>query len=208
MTWGVWALFVVTETALCLSPGPAVLLVLSQALVRGTGPSVWSNLGILTGNSMYFILTATGLGAVLVASYEVFFLIKWVGAGYLVWLGVAAWRGRSSVLSVAPAGAAAGGSRRIFVNGFVLQAANPKALIFFTALLPQFIDPRSPVMAQVAILGATSVVIEFIVLLAYGALAGRMAFLATRPRFRSVADRVAGSMLITAGVSMAAMRRA
>ena len=62
-------------------------------------------------------------------------------------------------------------------------------------------------MAQVAILGATSIVIEFVVLLAYGALAGRMAFLATRPRFHSVADRVAGSMLITAGVSMAAIRR-
>jgi threonine/homoserine/homoserine lactone efflux protein len=207
MSWSVWALFVVTETALCLSPGPAVLLVLSQALVRGTGPSVWSNLGILTGNTMYFALTATGLGAVLVASYEAFFLIKWVGAAYLVWLGVTAWRGRSSVLSVAPDGAPAVGSRRMFLNGFVLQAANPKALIFFTALLPQFIDPRMPVIGQVAILGATSVVVEFIVLLAYGALAGRMAFLATRPRFRSVADRVAGSMLITAGVSMAAIRR-
>jgi len=207
MTWGVWALFVVTETALCLSPGPAVLLVLSQALVRGTGPSVWSNLGILCGNGLYFALTATGLGAVLLASYEVFFLIKWVGAGYLVWLGVSAWRGRSSVLSVLPEGAAAVGSRRMFVNGFVLQAANPKALIFFTALLPQFIDPRAPVVEQVAILGVTSVIIEFLVLLGYGALAGRMATLAARPRFRSAADRVAGSLLITAGVSMAAMRR-
>ena len=207
MTWGVWALFVVTETALCLSPGPAVLLVLSQALVRGTGPSVWSNLGILAGNALYFALTATGLGAVLLASYEVFFLIKWVGAGYLVLLGVSAWRGRSSVLSVLPEGAAAVGSRQMFVNGFVLQAANPKALIFFTALLPQFIDPRAPVVEQVAILGVTSVIIEFLVLLGYGALAGRMATLAARPRFRSAADRVAGSLLITAGVSMAAMRR-
>jgi homoserine/homoserine lactone efflux protein len=207
MTWGVWALFVVTETALCLSPGPAVLLVLSQALVRGTGPSLWSNLGILAGNALYFALTATGLGAVLLASYEVFFLIKWVGAGYLVWLGVSAWRGRSSVLSVLPEGAAAVGSRQMFVNGFVLQAANPKALIFFTALLPQFIDPRAPVVEQVAILGVTSVVIEFLVLLGYGALAGRMATLAARPRFRSAADRVAGSLLITAGVSMAAIRR-
>ncbi len=207
MTWGVWSLFVVTETALCVSPGPAVLLVLSQALVRGTGASVWSNVGILTGNTMYFALTATGLGAVLLASYEVFFLIKWVGAAYLVWLGVAAWSGRSSVLSVAPDDAPAVGSRRMYVNGFVLQAANPKALIFFTALLPQFIDPRSPVMGQVAILGATSVVVEFIVLLMYGSLVSRMAFFATQPRFRRAADRVAGSMLITAGVSMAAIRR-
>lgn len=207
MTWGAWALFVATETALCLAPGSAVLLVLSQSLVRGTGPSVWSSLGILTGNALYFALTATGLGAVLLASYEVFFLIKWVGAGYLVWLGVAVWRGRSSVLSVLPEGVAVVGSGRMFVNGFVLQAANPKALIFFTALLPQFIDPRAPVVGQVAILGVTSVIIEFLVLLAYGVLAGRMAVLAARPQFRSAADRVAGSMLITAGVSMAAMRR-
>jgi len=204
----VWALFVVTETALCLSPGPAVLLVLSQALVRGTGPSVLSNLGILTGNAMYFALTATGLGAVLVASYEVFFLIKWVGAAYLVWLGVAAWRGRSSVLSVAPVGAPAVGWRRMFVNGFVLQAANPKALVFFTALLPQFIDPAGSVALQVAILGITSVVVEFTVLLGYGTLAGRAARLAETPRVAAWLERAAGLMLIAAGLRMAALRRA
>lgn len=76
MSRDVWALFVVTETALCLSPGPAVLLVLSQALARGTRASVWSNLGILSGNVMYFALSATGLSAVLLASYELFSRIR------------------------------------------------------------------------------------------------------------------------------------
>lgn len=208
MSWEVWALFAVTETALCFSPGPAVLLVLSQALARGTGSSIWSSFGILAGNTMYFILSATSLGAVLVASYELFSAIRWAGAAYLIWLGVTAFLGKSSVLSIAPAGGSSARWGRIFVNGFVLQAANPKALVFFTALLPQFIDPTGPIAVQVAILGVTSVVIEFFVLLGYGALAGRMTSLAARPPFTALANRVAGSMLITAGVGMAAMRRA
>jgi threonine/homoserine/homoserine lactone efflux protein len=90
----------------------------------------------------------------------------------------------------------------------VLQAANPKALVFFVALLPQFIDSRGPVVAQIAILGVTSVVIEFIVLFGYGVLAGRMMGVATRPRFAKLADRAAGSMLIAAGAATAAMSMA
>jgi homoserine/homoserine lactone efflux protein len=204
----VWALFVVTETVLCLTPGPAVLLVLSQGLARGVGASVWANLGILSGNTVYFALSATGLGAVLVASYEVFSLIRWVGAAYLVWLGLMAFAGRSRALSVTAGDAGPVGWGRMFGNGFVLQVANPKALVFFVALLPQFIDARGSVVVQVLILGATSVVIEFFVLLAYGAAAGRATALAGRPRFRTLANRLAGSMLIVAGVGIARIRHA
>jgi threonine/homoserine/homoserine lactone efflux protein len=207
MSWEAWILFAVTETALCLSPGPAVLLVLSQGLARGPRSSVWSNLGILAGNTMYFALSATSLGALLLASYEIFSAVRWAGAAYLIWLGVTTFLGKSSVLSVAPTGSAPSRRGRIFVNGFVLQAANPKALLFFTALLPQFIDPAGSVVSQIAILAVTSVVIEFFVLLAYGALAGRMARLAARLRFSALANRVGGSMLVTAGVGMAALRR-
>jgi threonine/homoserine/homoserine lactone efflux protein len=207
MSGEIWLLFAVTETVLCFTPGPAVLLVLSQGLARGTASSIWANLGILAGNTQYFVLSATSLGALLVASYELFALIRWAGAAYLIWLGVTTFFGRSSVLSVAPADVTVRSRGRIFVNGFVLQAANPKALVFFTALLPQFIDPRGGVVAQVAILAVTSVVIEFLVLLAYGALAGRLTSWAARPRFRTLANRVAGSMLVTAGVGTAALRR-
>jgi threonine/homoserine/homoserine lactone efflux protein len=207
MSGEIWLLFAVTETVLCFTPGPAVLLVLSQGLARGTASSIWANLGILAGNTLYFVLSATSLGALLVASYELFALIRWAGAAYLIWLGVTTFFGRSSVLSVAPADVTVRSRGRIFVNGFVLQAANPKALVFFTALLPQFIDPRGGVVAQVAILAVTSVVIEFLVLLAYGTLAGRLTSWAARPRFRTLANRVAGSMLVTAGVGTAALRR-
>jgi homoserine/homoserine lactone efflux protein len=205
MTLETWLLFVITETALCFTPGPAVLLVLSHGLTRGTGSSVYANLGILTGNAAYFALSATGLGALLLASYEVFSAIRWLGAAYLVWLGVTAFFGKSAVLAVnhaAPTSAV-----RTFANGALLQVANPKALVFFVALLPQFIDPHRTVFAQVAILGVTSVVIEFAVLLAYGALAGRLTSVAARPRFQRLANRIAGTMLVAAGVGMARLER-
>src|SRR5262245_4956774 len=208
MAFEVWLTFVVTEAALCLTPGPAVLLVISQGLTRGSGASGLASLGILAANLIYFGVSATGLAAVLLASYEVFALIRWVGAAYLIWLGVKAFRGRSPALCVATGPAMPAHRRRIFLNGFVLQMANPKALVFFTALLPQFIDPAQALPMQVAVLAATSVMMELIILLGYGAVAARASVIAVRPRFAALANRLAGSMLIAAGLGLARARRA
>lgn len=208
MSWQVWSLFVVTETVLCLTPGPAVLLVLSTALGRGTAQSMWSALGILAANAAYFLLSATSLGAILMASYDLFFAIKWVGAAYLVYLGVKTLRGKGAGLSISSAaGQQKLPGRKLLLNGFVLQAANPKSILFFTALLPQFIDPKGPVTWQVAILGVTSIVIELVVLAGYAALAGRVARFAAQPRFATITDRLAGGLLITAAVGIAVLRR-
>jgi threonine/homoserine/homoserine lactone efflux protein len=201
VSFSVWALFVLTESVLCLTPGPAVLLVIAHALTRGAAAAAWAALGILSANVLYFALSATGLGAVLVASYELFSLLRWLGAAYLVWLGVRLLIGRSAVRS--PATPAVGAGRRTFVNGFALQAANPKALLFFVALLPQFIDPAGRVAPQILVLGVTSVVIELVVLLAYGAAAGRFHALAENPRFARVAGAVAGTMLVGAAIGAA-----
>ena len=207
MSLEVWALFVLTESLLCLTPGPAVLLVIAQALTRGAAASMWATLGILTGNAVYFALSATGLGAVLLASYELFSLVRWLGAAYLIWLGVRPWMGRRAAPALAPGATGAAGRRRTFANGFVLQTANPKALLFFVALLPQFIEATGHVAVQVLVLAVTSVAIELVVLLAYGAAAGRLHALAVNPRFARLADGVAGAMLVTAGVGVAAVRR-
>src|SRR5439155_4771552 len=148
MKWEVWLLFVVTEAVLSMTPGPAVLYVLSQAIRRGPAKSVWGSWGILSANAMYFVLSATSLGAVIVTSYKLFFLIKWLGAAYLVYLGIASFLGKSSVMSLPEAGSNVSGGR-ILRDGFFLQAANPKALLFFTAILPQFIDARHKVAFQI-----------------------------------------------------------
>jgi homoserine/homoserine lactone efflux protein len=208
MTWQVWTTFAILETVLCFTPGPAVLLVLSQALSRGTAKTVWSILGILSANTVYFVLSATGVGAILMASYDLFFAIKWLGAAYLVWLGLNEIFGRSSLLSPRRDEDPRSDALRMFRKGFILQMSNPKALVFFSALVPQFLNPHAPLVPQVAILAITSAGIEFLVQLLYAALAGRFSHLAARPTFAKATNRVAGSLLIAAGVGMAAIKRA
>jgi homoserine/homoserine lactone efflux protein len=207
MRWEVWLLFVATEAVLSMAPGPAVLYVLSQAIQRGPGKSVWASWGILASNAMYFILSATSLGAVIVASYKLFFLIKWIGAAYLVYLGISSFFGKSSVMSPPASGSNSRTGPRILRDGFLLQAANPKALLFFTAILPQFIDAHHDLAFQIFILGISSILVEFAILFTYGQLAGRVLSTARSPRFEKITNRIAGSLLIGAGVGLARLRR-
>jgi threonine/homoserine/homoserine lactone efflux protein len=206
--WETWLFFVMTEAVLCITPGPAVLFVLSQAIRRGAGKSVWASGGILTANTVYFALSATSLGAIIVASYNLFFLVKWAGAAYLIYLGLQSFFSKSSILALPETNPTHRGGWRILRDGFFLQGANPKALLFFTAILPQFIDPNRSVIVQIFILGMSSVLVEFVILFVYGQLAGRALSAARSSRFETWTNRVAGTLLIAAGVGLARLRRA
>ncbi|HEY1725817.1 MAG TPA: LysE family translocator [Steroidobacteraceae bacterium] len=201
MTSQTWILFCLTETVLCLIPGPAVLFVLGSAVRRGFSPGLTAAAGILAGNTFYFALSATGIAAIILASHRVFSLLKWAGAAYLVWLGLRLLLSRTA----APASASAprpADNHRGFMRGFLVQAANPKALVFFIALLPQFINPAASVPWQILILGVSSVAIEFVVLSGYAALAARARHL-TGARFAQSLERIGGAFLVAAGARLA-----
>lgn len=207
VNWDTYWLYVATEAALSLSPGPAVMLVIAYGLTQGARRSVWASLGILSANGLYFALSATGVGALLAASEIFFRAVKWAGAAYLVYLGLAALLGRPSPITVSRAAARGGSPLTIYLSGLTLQLANPKTLVFFAAILPQFVDPRLPIGAQMAWLAAGSVIPEFFILAGYGFAASRAARLASDPRFARLTDRAAGILVLAAAAMVLGISR-
>lgn len=197
MSLATWWIFVCTETVLCLIPGPAVMFILSSALKAGARKSIASNLGILSANTVYFALSATGIGALLLSS-KLFLAVKWIGAAYLVVLGIRLLIGRNDAVLAQKNTLIDYKWHHLFFNGFTLQMSNPKAILFFSALLPQFLNPHAAIVPQIVILGATSVVIEFSILLGYGIAGSSIA-----PRYARWTNRVAGGLLIGAGAGLA-----
>lgn len=205
VNWNTYGLYVLTEAALSLSPGPAVMLVIAYGIARGARRSVCAGLGILSANALYFALSATALGAVLVSSPTFFTAVKWVGAIYLVYIGLAALLGRPSPITVSNSGAGGTSRRAIYLSGLTLQLANPKTLIFFIAILPQFVDPRRPIGAQMIWLAAGSIVPEFFILAGYGWLGSRAARLAADPRYARWTERAAGVLVLCAAALVASV---
>jgi threonine/homoserine/homoserine lactone efflux protein len=206
--WSVWIMFVLTEGALTVTPGPAVLFVVSQSMRCGSTGALWSALGVLASNALYFAVSGTGVGALLIASGPLFTVIKWAGAGYLLYLGaVALLRPPPHAGARGTAASAHSGRRTLFLRGFILQLSNPKALLFFVAILPQFIDRGRPIVLQILVLGITSIVLEFVVLATYGGAAARAARVVMQPRFATATSRLSGLLLVGAALGLARLER-
>ena len=207
MTLKLLLIFAVTEFLLSMTPGPAVLLVVSQGMKFGFASSIRGTLGILTGNAIYFALSAAGLGALLIASATLFEVIRWVGVAYLVYVGVRMLISKTDSQTIVDKSTSPRRSLKLFSQGLITQLSNPKAIVFFTALLPQFISPGNQVFQQFLLLGVTSIAVEFPVLLVYGLIAERGVSMIPKGRLSAVPDRVAGAFLIGAGIGLASMRK-
>lgn len=199
--------FAVTEFLLCLTPGPAVLLVVSQAVKNGFKSSLKGAAGILTANALYFALSALGLGALLMSSATLFQIIKWVGAAYLVFIGLKMLLTKKHLRGTDQDVVTPKPAVRLFSEGLVTQLSNPKAIVFFSALLPQFVSQDSSMLAQFTILGIVSLAIELVVLLSYGWAAERGSRMILKGKLALLTDRIAGGFLVCAGLGLATTRK-
>ena len=193
--------FIVLEIVLCFIPGPAVLSVIGATLLGRSRTGFATAAGILTGNTVYFIISALGVASVIAASHTAFTVIKWCGAGYLAYLGIRSLLAKPEDVraDVQPHGIPARG----WANGTIVQLSNPKALIFFTAILPQFIDPHGDVLLQIVILGIAGLLVELGVLSIYVMAANRLARDGDGARRRVWAQRLGGAFLLGVAAEVA-----
>ena len=200
-------LFAITELVLSLSPGPAVLLVMSQSMRGGCRSGIAASLGIILVNIAYFILSAIGVGAALVAAPNLFLMIKFAGAGYLIWTAIEIVRG---LLSATPAeqpardpGKSAGSLVSSFTRGMLIQAASVKNIIIFVSIIPQFIDPANDTLVQFVALCLVSMAVELPVLLGYAFITASLIGLVRSGRTTRYLDGLSAAMLIGIAGSVA-----
>ena len=208
MSWEAYLIFAVTTLVVCLTPGPAALLVVAQGISNGFRQSYWAIAGIALGNVIYFALSATGIAALILASSTLFSIIKWVGVGYLFYLGVSAIFSRSSALTVTSDAGTGVHGPRAFWQALVVELSNPKALLYFVALLPQFINPSQPLGMQMLIFGATCLGLDGFTYSLYAWLGSKAQRFSTNASFVKNSNRASGSLLVIVGVMMATLKRA
>ncbi|MEI4263229.1 LysE family translocator [Roseovarius sp. D0-M9] len=206
MSLDLWLAFVAASTALLLIPGPTVLLVLSYALSKGRGVALASAGGVALGDLVAMTASLLGLGALVLASATLFTALKWIGALYLVWLGIRLMRSAPRAGLDLPQGAQVTG-RGVFWHAAAVTALNPKSIAFFIAFVPQFVVLEAPLATQFAILIATFVTLAALNTLAYALLADRMRARIGQPRVIAWLTRAGGGALVAMGLTTAALRR-
>jgi homoserine/homoserine lactone efflux protein len=200
-------LFLVTTFVVVMSPGPAALAVTAESASNGFKRSAFVIIGIASANVVFFILSATGIAALIIASHTLFAVIKWIGVGYLLYLGFTAIFSEAGPLSIKPSSEKLGSRYKVFLRGFILELSNPKALLYFSALLPQFIDVSQPVVSQFVVLCLITLLLDLVCYSLYGYLGFKSVSAGIKPAIIKLINRSAGAMLIFAGLKMASVEK-
>lgn len=204
-----YATFVAASAALILVPGPAQALVLANTLTGGRRAGALTAVGLNVGTLAHAAAAALGLSALLATSALAFAVVKYVGAAYLIYLGIQALRSRSGKEPSTAKAASSPASKAPLTQAILAGTLNPKVALFFLAFLPQFVDPaRGPVVVQMLVLGATMAVMDTLYELALVAVLHRMRDrLAGNQRFMAWQSRMSGVILIGLGLRLAAQQR-
>jgi homoserine/homoserine lactone efflux protein len=206
MSLSLWLTYVIATIILSVTPGPGVFSSLSSGLNHGFRMGVWNGVGMQAANGVLIAIVSLGLGAVLLASETLFTVIKWIGVAYLLYLGIATWR--APVKAFERKSDDAHTPKDVFLKGFLVNITNPKGIIFYVAILPQFIDVQRPQPTQYAILAATTLIVDLVIMSGYTAVAARVLRVMRDPARLRWVNRTLGGAFVAAGVALATFRRA
>ena len=207
MELSVWLTYFIATIILSVTPGPGVFSSISSGLHHGFRLGIWNAVGMQAGSVIWVAVVAFGLGAILIASEAMFNVVKWIGVAYLIYLGIVTWRARPRTF-VEDADDNARTPREVFTRGFLVNVTNPKGIIFFAAIFPQFIDVARPLATQYLILAATTFVVDLVIMMGYTALAAKVFRMMRDERHLNWVNRTLGGTFVAAGVALASFRRA
>lgn len=201
-----WLSFVGTVLVLGLTPGPSVLLATANSLKYGPRKTMGTILGDLSANLLQIVLASAGLASIVMASGEVFQTIKWLGVAYLIFLGIRKFF-NSSEVNLKKENQKPRTWFQLYTEGFLMSAANPKAIVFFAALFPVFIVAGRPLIPQIAILAITFLSIDCMSLLLYARFASILRKVLENRQQVKLQNRIVGTLLILSGIFLSTVRR-
>jgi threonine/homoserine/homoserine lactone efflux protein len=201
MNWELFAAFLVITTVLIVTPGPIVTLVIATGASQGIRPALTTVAGCSVGTALLLAAIAFGLNWILRNAVELFELLRWAGVAYLVWLGIQAWRNAGEAATEIPS------VRVNFLRGVLVALTNPKTIAFFTAFLPQFVDPSLPAAPQLATMCAVSVLLAALTDSSWAVAAGLGRAWFIQPARARWLGRASGAVLIGGGVWLSLVRR-
>lgn len=203
-----WLTFFVASWLISLSPGAGAISCMTAGMRFGYARGMWNILGLQFGILFVLVIVAAGLGAILAASTFAFTTVKWLGAAYLVWLGIQQWRAPALPIDPDAQAVPTGGTpKQLVLRGFLVNATNPKGIVFMLAVLPQFIDPSKPQLVQYAICGGTLFFTDLVVMSGYTGLAAKVLRLFREPHHIRWMNRTFGGLFVAAGALLATFRR-
>ena len=208
MPFSTWTAFFVASWLISLSPGPGAFSCMAAGMRYGYRRALWNIVGLELGVLLVLAVVGAGLGALLAASTTAFAAIKWLGVAYLVWLGIEQWRAPLAPVTAPKARAPGGAPRELVLRGFLVNATNPKGIVFMLAVLPQFIDPAAPQLAQYLICAATLLFTDLVVMSGYTGLAAKLLRALRSPAHVRAVNRIFGGLFVAAGALLATFRRA
>lgn len=200
MALSLWLGFLAASVLIAISPGPGAAASMSAGLRYGYWAALRVILGLQAAILLQLLVVAIGLGALLATSAPAFDMVRFVGAAYLIWLGLQKWRepaqeiGENDVPIV---------PRGLFLQGLLVNLSNPKAIIFIAALTPQFIDPARPQWPQFLIIALTLFSVDSVVMSCYALLATRLRYWLHDPKSLQAQNRIFGGIFVGAGVLLA-----